>query len=58
MPNSSSTQSTNTAVMRNLMHLPDIGIQGNSHFAFTDLNNVQIADLLSDYLKSKGLDKK
>ena len=41
-----------------LIHLPDIGIQGNSHFVFTDLNNVQIADLLSDYLKSKGLDKK
>jgi len=41
-----------------LVHLPDIGIMGNSHFAFTDLNNVQIADLLSDYLKSKNLDSR
>ena len=26
------------------------------HFPFSDLNNVQIADLLSDYLREKGLD--
>jgi len=41
-----------------LIKLPDLGIVGNSHFSFTDLNNIQIADLVSDYLKSKGLDKK
>ncbi len=40
-----------------LVHLPDIGIHGNSHFAFADLNNLKIADLLSAYLKRKRLDK-
>ena len=40
------------------LHLPEIGIYGNTHFAFTDLNNVQIADLMSQYLKEKGLDKR
>jgi len=39
-----------------LVHLPEIGIQGNKHFPFSDLNNVQIADLLSKFLKDKGLD--
>lgn len=39
-----------------LTHLPDIGIQGNTHFAMSDLNNQQIADLLSDWLHQKGLD--
>lgn len=39
-----------------LVHLPTIGIKGNTHFPFSDLNNVQIADLMSDYLKSKHLD--
>lgn len=38
--------------------LPDVGIYGNTHFAMSDLNNVQIADLLSQYLHKKGLDKK
>jgi hypothetical protein len=41
-----------------LVHLPKIGIKGNSHFVFSDKNNRKIADLLSDYLKRKGLDKK
>jgi pimeloyl-ACP methyl ester carboxylesterase len=40
-----------------VVHLPEIGIKGNTHFAFSDLNNVQIADLLSRWLKKKGLDK-
>lgn len=39
-----------------LVHLPEIGIQGNTHFAFSDLNNVQIADLVSKFLSEKGLD--
>ncbi|MFT3901791.1 MAG: alpha/beta fold hydrolase [Niabella sp.] len=38
------------------VHLPDIGIKGNTHFPFSDLNNVQIADLLSEWLKQKRLD--
>lgn len=39
-----------------LVHLPALGIHGNTHFPFSDLNNLQIADLLSAYLKQKGLD--
>ncbi len=39
-----------------LIHLPEIGIKGNTHFPFSDLNNVEIADLLSLFLKKKGLD--
>jgi len=39
-----------------LLHLPEIGIHGNTHFLFSDLNNVEIADLLSKFLKEKGLD--
>jgi hypothetical protein len=40
------------------VHLPEIGITGNTHFAMSDLNNVQIAGLLSDWLKQKGLDSR
>jgi len=39
-----------------VVHLPAIGIRGNTHFPFSDLNNVQIADLMSGFLKQKGLD--
>lgn len=38
-----------------MVHLPEIGIKGNTHFPFSDLNNVQIADLVSQFLKEKGL---
>lgn len=34
-----------------LIHLPEIGIKGNTHFPFSDLNNVEIADLMSEWLK-------
>lgn len=40
-----------------VVHLPEIGIKGNTHFPFSDLNNVEIADLMSEWLKEKGLDK-
>jgi len=40
-----------------VVHLPEIGIKGNTHFPFSDLNNVQIADLMSEWIKGKGLDK-
>lgn len=40
-----------------LVHLPEIGIKGNTHFPFSDLNNIEIADLMSNWLKEKGLDK-
>jgi hypothetical protein len=39
-----------------IVHLPELGIYGNTHFSFADLNNIQIADLLSQWLKEKGLD--
>jgi hypothetical protein len=38
-----------------VIHLPEIGIKGNTHFPFSDLNNVQIADLLETFFKNKGL---
>lgn len=37
-------------------HLPDIGIRGNTHFPFSDLNNIEIADEMSRFLSAKGLD--
>lgn len=39
-----------------VIHLPEISIKGNTHFPFSDLNNVEIADLMSEWLKKKGLD--
>lgn len=39
-----------------LVHLPEIGIHGNTHFPFSDLNNIEIADLLAKWLKEKKLD--
>jgi pimeloyl-ACP methyl ester carboxylesterase len=39
-----------------LVHLPERGLRGNTHFAMSDLNNVQIADLMSQYLAEKKLD--
>lgn len=39
-----------------LVHLPEIGVRGNTHFLMSDLNNLEIADLLSKFLKEKGLD--
>ena len=38
-----------------VMHLPEVGIKGNTHFPFSDLNNVQIADLVNKFLKEKHL---
>lgn len=40
-----------------VVHLPEIGITGNTHFPFADLNNIQVANELSKWLKEKGLDK-
>jgi hypothetical protein len=39
-----------------VVHLPEIGIHDNTHFPFSDLNNVVIADQVSKWLKEKGLD--
>lgn len=35
--------------------LPDVGLRGNSHFMFSDLNNVQVAEQLSAFLARHGL---
>ncbi|MGK6349903.1 alpha/beta hydrolase [Parapedobacter sp. DT-150] len=40
-----------------VVHLPEIGIHGNTHFPFSDLNNIEIADLMSQWLTDKGLDR-
>ncbi len=39
-----------------VVHLPKVGIYGNTHFPFSDLNNIQIAELLSKFLAEKKLD--
>lgn len=39
-----------------VVHLPEVGIKGNTHFPFSDLNNIEIADLMSKWLKEKNLD--
>lgn len=39
-----------------VIHLPEIGIKGNTHFLFSDLNNVEMAELMHDWLKEKGFD--
>lgn len=39
-----------------LVHLPEAGIRGNNHFPFSDLNNLQVADLMSRFLAEKKLD--
>lgn len=39
-----------------VVHLPEIGVRGNTHFPMSDLNNVEIADLMYKFLSEKGLD--
>jgi hypothetical protein len=39
-----------------VLPLPDVGLYGNSHFMFSDLNNVEVADQMSLFLSAKGLD--
>lgn len=39
-----------------LVHLPEIGIHGNTHFPMSDTNNLQIADQMSKFLSEKELD--
>lgn len=40
-----------------ILHLPDLGLHGNTHFSFADVNNIQIADILSNWLDRHGLDR-
>jgi hypothetical protein len=39
-----------------VVHLPEAGIRGNTHFPFSDLNNLEIANLLSQFLQKKAFD--
>jgi pimeloyl-ACP methyl ester carboxylesterase len=39
-----------------VVHLPEVGVRGNTHFPFSDLNNQQVADLMSKFLADKKLD--
>jgi hypothetical protein len=38
------------------VHLPEAGVLGNTHFPVSDMNSLEIADLMSEFLKEKGLD--
>lgn len=38
-----------------VVHLPEIGIHGNTHFPFSDLNNAEIAEHMAGFLLRKGL---
>jgi pimeloyl-ACP methyl ester carboxylesterase len=39
-----------------VVSLPEVGIHGNTHFPFSDLNNLDVADQMSKFLAEKGLD--
>lgn len=39
-----------------LVSLPDKGLKGNTHFMFSDRNNVEVANVLAQWLKEKKLD--
>jgi hypothetical protein len=39
-----------------VVRLPEAGIRGNTRFPFSDLNHLEIANLLSNFLEKKGLD--
>ncbi|WP_066796652.1 alpha/beta hydrolase [Sphingomonas soli] len=39
-----------------ILHLPDRGLKGNTHIPFADMNNVAVADLLSEFLRRHRLD--
>ena len=40
-----------------VVHLPEIGIKGNTHFIMSDLNNKEVASHIEKWLKAQGLDK-
>jgi hypothetical protein len=39
-----------------LVHLPEVGVTGNTHFPFSDANNGQVAGLMAAFLHEKRLD--
>ncbi len=40
-----------------IVHLPEVGINGNTHFMMSDYNNIEVADLITKWIHEKGLDK-
>ncbi len=38
-----------------LIHLPEIGLRGNTHFPMSDLNNIEVADHMTAFIEEKGL---
>jgi hypothetical protein len=40
-----------------LVELPSNGIRGNTHFAMSDLNNVEVANHMAGWLRQKGVDR-
>jgi hypothetical protein len=41
-----------------ILSLPSVGLKGNTHLPFADLNNVAVADQLSAFLKKNKLDQR
>ncbi len=41
-----------------ILRLPKAGLSGNTHFPFSDQNNQAVADLMSQFLKKNGLEKR
>jgi hypothetical protein len=41
-----------------LLLLPEAGLHGNTHIPFADLNNVAVANLVSQFLAANGLDRR
>lgn len=39
-----------------VVHLPEAGLRGNTHFPMSDLNNIEVANLMSDWLREKNLE--
>ena len=40
-----------------VIHLPDVGVFGNTHYAMSDTNITQVSAVVSLWLKNQGLDK-
>lgn len=38
-----------------VIHLPEVGLHGNTHFPMSDLNNKEVAELMFQWLKEHGL---
>ena len=40
-----------------VISLPDIGVKGSTHFMMADTNNVEVADVMENWMKEKNLVK-